>query len=1216
MTGIKPLFPLVQGNPMIKLILNPDEGGPSASFGKTRITIGSQQQNDPPGSVDYVLETGVPDSLLLDIYEEGEGFSLASHDPSTEVCINGQPTEYGSIQPGDLIGIGPLVIEFQHVTEDAPDEDADFNMETELQQLSELFDDEEEQLSDDSVSFDLSDKEIEEFLEEVDALDLEEEITEDEPEPEDVVPPQLVEQQVHQGISIQEESPDAELTALIDKSTPLHDASEESLSPIDPAVDEEETDLLAKQGHEQESDDWKLTPRHANTIEESIADLNLESEAGFADSSLYIDNDLPSSHRRRRRQILLMATAALLLIVSSAMISVFILRGQNTQKELVAARGVCDISVALIHARANGSIPYNNDPMDPDFLEENLISVLTPQYRLLSHVHTENATLSEDSYKLHILARTDLSKFIVIALPLPGPRQTLAPLPSIILYSDEMTVTRSFHTKHWQTFIDSTHSLGEVPTENLKALMRGSENIRLSTLDDQKKTLGFTLPSELGHLLEEATTKVYNAPRYFSLTEPLVELIPSAVQGTLTTREKTAFRQAFQHLTTLPFLIMYSSKEGVERAKHALDTGILSRNPVLGMVHVDPHSELITSTEIFLDEDSDAIGHYIEAQHELQQALPSLTTLNVEDNSDVIRELTVIDHNHPLLITLSDEANHRQEALTNVAKRIDLLLEEHNRRQVPDLSEKLKRLSGEYVRLSEEYEHKIATVLRRYYLEHVGEGKVYTLNTFLAAVKAADLESLLPESIQTEAIPPSSGVPLNEESKQFQSLIEALRESNDLTQLHELVEEGAALIDSKRLTMADQAISQHATLRVEVLKKISDFLLAPKDIDTPQTFHEQNRSLLNNIFDLADISDLEEREYYLNEFDLLMERFRSISHQTLQELQDLDDKIARDLEDKDIDLSYRMELERQREAVREEKAHQRTEVMGLKEQLSRLPIVTTTTSAQEQTQNLARLGQQVLIQASLNEPSNTRDEKLLEAVALLTESTNENRSLWEDILEARRLITETPKENILNILRSDLGFSPSKQPMSATIRNQIGQYIAAQQALIQTQDMEHYEALFEAFSDRYRENLMEVVNTTEKMSEYSNRLIGSMDQYIERLKDFRDDYARAKEEGFFHSNRRYHNIMSQRLDRKVLMAQELRSAVNDVCRELISSGEAHKTLCENELMKIETKKRVTPDSAAQLIRDSNSISYPNLMTDSLNDQIMDLLDIGVYPISQ
>lgn len=1211
---------------MIKFILDPEGSNETQLFDQDSVSIGAKKQNIPPGTIDWVVEGDVFDDFLISVQKEENNFIVVNKSSSSNPLLNGSPFDSSPLYPGDHISVGATVIEFhgENIGGEEEEEEENFDIESELEKIADLFDDEEIDEDDDSPSLDLSEEDIEGFLEEVDSLEIfEEEESEDSSSeekkseaenPAEIASKALKESTDH-GIALEEEEIDEKLASLIDQNT-SNESLEGSLDHINLNEGEEETDALAKQGLEEESGEWKsITQRVAEYEEEE------ESEAGFLDDDIYArEEDLYEKNRSPFYKFMVAATILILVSGACTLGTIVVLRKGNTKKEIIAARGVCDISVALLHARAKGSLPYNNDPMDSDFLEENLISVLTPQYRLISPIHAENTTLQEESYRLHVIARTDLSKFVVLALPQPGLRQTLSPLPCIITHSEEMTPARSFRGEEWEQLIASTRYIEELTEEKLESLSRGMEPIRLSALDDDKGTQGFTLPPEIGHFLKEATTKIYNAPRYFSLTEPITNLLVPASSGNLTAREETIFSKSFYHLTSLPFLILYTTKADVDEAKEALGSGRLSRSPLVGQVFVNAGSELITDVAITLDEDTEKISQYIQEQEILRESLPSFKTSSAKEYSTPIQKRILIDHDHPLVITLSDEASRRQEALTEVSQQIESLLEEHSRREVPSFEEKQKRLVKKYISISHDYQTKITTILERIYMDHVGENKAYDRETFLAAVKAADLESLIPANIDLSSEDPEELGSLlelrNEEECCFESLIGAIKDSASLAQLNELVKECAKTIQDKRQSNPEFAIAKHESLRSETLKKVGELLLSPKETVVSQTFHEQNRSILNEVFDNADISDLEERQYYLNEFDLLMQRFRSISHQTLQELQKVDEQISQNLEEQNLDLSYRMELESQKLNVEAEIEEQRSTVKELKEQLSRLPIATATTSMEEQTQNLARLGQQVLIQASLSNPSPSRDEQLIEAVALLTESTNENRSLWEDILEARRLITESPKEDILEILDSDLGFSRNKHPMSASIRNYIGQYIAGQQNLLQAQDEEHYNALFEAFSDKYRENLTKAIQTADRMESYCDHLVQSMDQYVSRLEDFREDYIRAKNEGFFQVNRRYHSIMSNRLNRKLQLARSLQRALDTTCENLTSSALAHKRLCLEELSKLNSRKKVTPESTASLIRESNATNYPNLLTDNLNDEIMSMIEIGIYPVSQ
>lgn len=1235
---------------MIKLTLDPEKDATSQSFEKPLVILGSTQQDSPAGTVDIILKD-VPNTLLLKIQRQEDSFTVENVNKVSDVCINHETFESREIHSGDRISIGSTVIDFEG---DLKVEDSfageDFDIESELEKLDELFPDESDAVDRDLETLSL--ETIDQLLEEVDALDEEppeEEATEKisepqqqearaaeearEPETQEPTPSAAAEEEEVADIPSQEETAadDQEEHDIFDdeilddielefddsgidenlenaiRSNPSVAVEEPSYE--EPKGEEEEEDILVQQSDEEEIGDWRNTSSNTSVELES---LDSADEAGFVDDDFGID-ELEKEESGWFGKIFIAAAVTLIISGVIGLSSVLVLRSQNGDTEIIANRAVADVSMALVHAKAHALLPYNNNPMDRDFLEENLLAVLSPEYRSLCPIASETGLLEKSGYQVQIVASTDLSRFLVIALPNDGLRQTLAPLPTIILSSESMQLRRSYHLQQWQNLVHEVHSLDEVADDRISVMLRDSEFIRLAQLEDQDNSQGFLLPKEFTAILPEANDRIYNAPRYFVLTESLVTKIIAAAETRLSQRECSVFQQAFNSLSRLPFLVMYTSEgpSRVEAVKETMEKARWTRIPQIGYVVMNPENNLIQEVHILVDSDMSKLTAYIEEQSMISESEDgSIVHLQGSDQENT--EM-VVDPNHPLFVTLTEISSQRQQALTKIGERITRLVEAHNRKEVSGFFEQQQELLREYQSTSRDYQAKIARILTNLYRDYVGDDQGEDLATFMATVKATDLESLLPPQLNPDRGLPSSSQP---SENQIESLLQEIPNSSNLTYLDKLTKDLAAQIDATEKNNPSLATSYRNRLRNVILRKVGDLLLSPQSQDIPQTFQEQNRSILNSIFDNADISDLEERQFYLNEFDLLMDRFRAISHQTLQELQKLDDQIVRDLEDEDLDVPYRMNLERQHEEVSQEIAEQRATVVQLKNQMSYLPINTATTSSEEQQQNLGRLGQQVLIQASLKEPSASRDDSLREAIALLVESTNENRSLWEDILEARRLLTETPKQEIVSILESDLGFDPDKSSMAANIRNLMTHYINDQQALLNTQDEEHYQALYEAFRDKQSKNLEMVISTSGSMESQCRRLSSAMDEYVARLEEFQSDYQRAKDEGFFYNNRRYHSIMAGRLRRKLASAKKLKIELDDICQGILEASGRHRQLCELQLSKLQGEEVITADTATRLLRDNNSISYPNLLTNSINEKLTEMIEIGVYPVSQ
>ena len=1213
---------------MIKLTLNSEAEALSQSFSKECVYIGTPAQEN----IDFKLPE-LSNETHLSITKEDDLFRIRNLNNSPAVTLNGNSFEETVIESGANIVIDGQSLTFQ-VTEDELEEEekaldfgtdesdplfGDFPEEElteappapkieaeEMDVINELFDDTGLDLDEATDSVDLSEEDIDELVKQVDEFLVEEEAPEE---------------TVEEPAVLEKDEAEESLEEPTESST---DSDNLVLDFQDDHVDEDLNAMILKQqqdeslGVTQGGDKNAVIEGEWSDIEEDIIDAEeaeLEKETDAEPDVLEEHLEVNPQNSEPFLSKKLIAVASLLIMVGSLVAFLTVTRIQNghAKEELMAARGLADVAMALSHAELQNQIPYHHQWSDPDFIHENLASVLSSKYLAINDASSSNGFVG-DSYHLRVFVQQSPFQFVLLAEPKNSWSQLIAPKAGFLINSETMQVRREQSTQSWEkTFRNQTYSsLKEKNT--LEKLVNNSSVVRLSYLNNQSMTAGFTAPRDLVYLLPHGEATIYNAPRYYRFTEPLFDQILKFPTEELSEHEKAVATYQVHALSRFPHLVLYTTR-GADAVKQALgvfeDQLPEGQKLLLGYVTLDEQSGLVANADLLIEESTLALLEKM-AQSKGSGSLP-------EQGEE--QQNQILDTTHPLFITLMELSNQRRDDLKAISQQIVTLLNYHDQKESKGFYEIHHSLIEQYDTTSKSYQVKISRVLQNLYDDYVTGNPDEYLPLYLASVKATELELLLPEGIRESAASAlgsdSSPMEIDQLALTFDQLLTKVDESVDLAKLSETVRAATNWLSDKGSRDSDEGISRQRQLKAEVLKKLGQFLLAPNTTLAKKNFQEHNRELLADILNRAQVNEAEERKFYLQEFDLLIHKFRKVSHETVGALQDIKENLEDSLKNAhELDPEFRESLQVQKLAAEEEITRNRGIITGIKDQITRVPLQAAATNPGEQQENYGRLGQQILIQESLNPPSEERDLNLYRAIGLLSQATDDSRSLWGDILEARRLISETPKTEIFMIMDSDLGLSKSRSPLAAAIRKNFKSYIRAKQSLARSRNAEQFKTQFEAFQQIQANTLETISVDTQQVQSKARRLIERFDEYVNLLEQFERDYQRAQDEGFFATDHTYHGRMKEDLQSKLRAVKKVRKTLFDTSHKLIQASQEHEQLAQEELSTIAIAKQPNKQEIADLQRRNNRISYPNILSDNLSSKIQHILKQEIFPIPQ
>lgn len=553
--------------------------------------------------------------------------------------------------------------------------------------------------------------------------------------------------------------------------------------------------------------------------------------------------------------------AMIIVITITATVVYFRVNTRSEKEKIIAAEGVSDVAMALAYAQINHIRPQQQNWFDPDFIKNNLASVLSPGYPSFANIDNQGQ-FRNCPYILRIYTSSDLLQFLVIAQPEPSLLQWLVPKATIVVDSTDMEMRNIEDVKPLNRLLVNPNTLDGTNALEISQLVKQGARISLSALGAKK---GFTPPKALALIRPGTENLVYNAPRYFHFGETLLKKAVSLLQSVGNSHEITRLQEQLTALARFPDLVLYSS-QGMQKAlqaQKALAILVPSNKFLIAYLNFTTEGTIVGSHLLF-DSTSEDLN------------FPSLISLNDGNNQEKLidtneagllfsegsNEETV---RHPLLLQLTLLAHDRQQALKNISNEMVTLLESRNAGIANDFSLRFDPLLSQYMQIDQFYQIKVADGLEELYREYAD----MPLSQFVSLVKTAGLEVLARESLALRAEVQGSIIT----SEEILAQIQKIQKAKSFDQLDNAVTEAAEMLNLKHFPDPEKLISYQNEMRTQALQLLSRFMLSSHAKLPSSAFNKENRSILANILKKAWVIDPEEANFYLNEFELLCESY-------------------------------------------------------------------------------------------------------------------------------------------------------------------------------------------------------------------------------------------------------------------------------------------------------------------------------------------------------
>lgn len=379
-------------------------------------------------------------------------------------------------------------------------------------------------------------------------------------------------------------------------------------------------------------------------------------------------------------------------------------------EEISAAEAVSDVAMALAYAQVHHIKPQKQNWFDPEFLKNNLASVLSSEFPAFAHIDHQGQ-LSNCHYILRIYTSSDLSQFLVMAQPEPSLLQWLIPKASIMVDSRAMEMRIINDLKALNRLLVNPNTLDGSNAVEISNLVKQGELIPLKLLAAQEGNQGFSPPKALALIRPGAEDLIYNAPRYHHFGESILNRSVQLLQMVGNSHDILRLQEEIDELANFPNIVLYSS-QGIQKAIKAQKAlAALAPMSKYFTAYLNYNAAgLIASSHLVLSADPTGLlstpsmmtnYNEIENRSQLPEILTddSLTAMNI---STSLSKETISQEIHQASI-----AAERQAVLNELSESLIELINRNTEMALDDFREQFSLQFMEYEKIDNEYRKKM-----------------------------------------------------------------------------------------------------------------------------------------------------------------------------------------------------------------------------------------------------------------------------------------------------------------------------------------------------------------------------------------------------------------------------------------------------------------------------------------------------------------------------
>lgn len=525
-------------------------------------------------------------------------------------------------------------------------------------------------------------------------------------------------------------------------------------------------------------------------------------------------------------------------------------------QETKAAQAVADIAMALTYAHLNHSKPLNQNWSDADFLKSNLQGILPDISSYASQIDPQGQ-LNCCPYSLRIYTSSDLSHFLLIAQPAPNLFYWLIPQSVIVMDSHLMELRTMSDVRSLNRLLNNPDLLEGQNGKEITAVVKQGNLIPLSSLASDSGHSDLIPPKNLAWVRPGAENFIHNAPRYYRLGLNLIQKAMTLSTSKGSSQEVAALKEDVKNFSCLNHAILYcdQGKKSALLARQGLMMFAPSDKLLFGYILLNAHGQI---HQVHLLKSEDERKESSLATKDPDIALQTSNEMEIhEGGGKKSRENPVVDRNHPIYIQLQALVNSRENELKPILSSLVLLLNKETQLPGNEFQMDFQSLSHAYLVSNANHKQILKESIKSLYHQH----EDIPIHHFLEYIKELHLEQLI-QYEEGEALATTT----ENYGQNIEILLTQNKKSKSLTELDHLIDITNTWLQFDYIKDPKELMHYQNLLRNHLLEKLESFLLSPEHI----IVKAEDREILQHILFQERLIKPEEREFFLEEFDILL----------------------------------------------------------------------------------------------------------------------------------------------------------------------------------------------------------------------------------------------------------------------------------------------------------------------------------------------------------
>jgi|GEM_PF-1410324 len=602
--------------------------------------------------------------------------------------------------------------------------------------------------------------------------------------------------------------------------------------------------------------------------------LHLEDDGLQEKANSVNENEL---QRKPKKKIIFIFCISIFLVATVIGSLIFFNITQKSEgQEVKATQGVADIGMALTHAQLYHIKPHNLNWLDVDFLKSSLQSIIPNAHSYALNLDGQGK-FNCCPYNLRIYTNRDLSRFLLIAQPVSGFLNGFISKSIIVLDSELMELRTFKDVRNINRLLANAEPLEGVNGKEISSLVRNGQLIRLSMLAYESKNFDFSPPKNVAWIKPGAENYVYNAPRYYRLAQNLLQKAMNLSTSKGTGQEVAMLKQDVSNFSKLIDLILYSDNEkSASLSKRSIMLFAPSDKLLFGYLQFS-HGQFVEA-HLLKEENEMSESAFTEVPPISEPVvmaddllIPAISTHN--DNQEP-------DFNHPIYIQLEALVMTRENELRPLSAAIYYLLSQELDAPKAYFQTEFQNLYHTYLITSGRHKQIIKETIMKLYHQY----EEMPVIRFINFINSVHLNHLIMQKDETLSFVDENCI------QNLQNIFKHIQKCQSLLELDNLVHIALTWLNFDYLKDPEELIKYQNLLRNHILDQLKAFLIA--NIKLVQ-IKAEDKGVLNHILDHERLINFDEKEFFLIEFEELIQKEKKSAHLLLSvESENLDNTKA------------------------------------------------------------------------------------------------------------------------------------------------------------------------------------------------------------------------------------------------------------------------------------------------------------------------------------